>query len=194
MEISIERNDLNPIQINRIQYIFKFYPEIRENLNELMRRLAQASEEEFSGQLLNDGRISTINELYQYRLYLYVKHVFDWKIPSEFEVSQIFNIPNSSASTLIKNMKSRYQFELVQSFKDTLRTILDTIDLNNPEITNGENYYKLNIRSKQLVKEINELLAILNPNFEDIKKYNDISSYYKISEQTKTGLLDYING
>lgn len=193
MNIRIERTDLTPAQLSRVQYIFKFYPEIRDNQGELMRRLVQASEEEFTGQLLNDGRISTISELYQYRLFLYVKHVFDWNIPSEFEVSQIFNIPNSSASTLIKNMRSRYQFELVQSFKDTLQSILKTIDSENPENINGENYYKLNIRSKQLVKEINELLAILNPNYEDIKKYNDISSYYKISEQTRNGLNEYIN-
>ncbi len=193
MEINFIREDLNEEQLNRITHVFKFFPDIVDDIDELFRRLLYASEEEYSSQLLNDGRISTINEMYQYRLFLYVKHIFDWKIPSEFEVSQIFNIPNTAASTLIKNMKSRYQFQLVQSFKDTLNTILDEIDLANPDEIDGENYYKVNIRSRQLVREINELIAILDPSLEGLKRYNNISTYFKIAEQTRQGLLDYIN-
>ena len=70
MQINHERSDLNAEQINRIGHIFKYYPELKNDPDELIRRLINASDEEYSTQLLNDGRISTIGELYQFRLFL----------------------------------------------------------------------------------------------------------------------------
>ena len=53
-----------------------------------------------------------------------VQHVFDGIIPSEIEVAAIYKITQSTARTLIKNMRSRYYFEIEQYFKDTISAIL----------------------------------------------------------------------
>jgi hypothetical protein len=184
MEIDIK---LSPEEKKRLRSIFSFVEDYQED--EILKSILEASKEEYIRQFLNDGNQSTLGELRQYKLFLLVKYVFKGKIPSEVEIASIFKIPNSSAKALIKNMKSRYQFEMEQYFKGTIKDILSQI--NNDDIIDDA-YFQLNIRSNYMVSEMNQIIELKDQNCEKIKRLNIISSFYKISKESKELLENYI--
>jgi hypothetical protein len=171
----------------RLKTIFSFM--INYSETEILKGIMEAAKEEYIGQFLKDGNQSSLTEIRQYKLFLLIKHVFNGLIPSEVEVASIFKIPITSARSLIKNTKSRYQFEIEQYFKETIKAILNQIDEN--EIDND--YYQLYIRSSYMLIEMNRVIELMNQNFEKIKRLNNVSSYYKISSDSRTLLLNYSN-
>ncbi len=185
MEIKITLNDE---QKKRLKSIFNFVEDYNEN--EVLKYIMEAAKEEYIAQFLDDGNKNSVGEIRQFRLFLLVKHVFKGKIPSEIEVASIFKIPQTSAKTLIKNMKFRYQFEMEKYFKDTVKDILDII---NDDDLEDEEYYKLNIRSTYMYSETNQIIELKDQNCEKIKRYDSVSSYYKISKKSKELLEEYIN-
>ncbi|MDE5418009.1 hypothetical protein L3049_08310 [Labilibaculum sp. DW002] len=185
MEITITLTDE---QKKRLKSIFNFVENYNET--EVLENIMKAAKEEYIVQFLDDGNKNSVGEIRQFRLFLLVKHVFKGKIPSEIEVASIFKIPQTSAKTLIKNMKSRYQFEMESYFKGTIKDILDVISEDDLE---DEEYYKFNIRSAYMYSEMNQIIELKDQNCEKIKRYNSVSSYYKISKKSKELLEKYIN-
>lgn len=185
MEIIVTLTDE---QKKRLKSIFSFVENYNEN--DILKSILESAKDEYITQFLDDGNKNSVGEIRQYRLFLLVKHVFKGKIPSEIEVASIFKIPLSSAKTLIKNMKSRYQFEMESYFKDTVKDILDVIT--DDDLVDDE-YYKLNIRSRYMLSEMNQLIEFKDQNCEKIKRFNSVSSFYKISKKSKELLDNYIN-
>lgn len=187
MEITIEIDDFSNEEQRRLRSIFSFM----ENYDEatFIEKMTKCAILEYKSQFLNDGSINTISEIRQQKLFLMVKHVFDGLIPSEVEVASIFKIPRSTASTLIKNMRSRYHFDIEQYLKGTIRTILQ----NNHVFNDETGYYRLEVRSSYMIKEMNEILELRNRNCEKIKRHNPDSSFYKINEDSYQELIDYSN-
>ncbi len=183
IEINI---DLGDEQKKRLKSIFSFVENYVEK--DILESILKSAKEEYLSQFLDDGNKSSVGEIRQQRLFLLVKHVFNGTIPSEVEVASIFKIPLSSAKTLIKNMKSRYQFEIEVYFKETIKDILKQI---NEDEIDGDEYYKFNIRSSYMLSEMNQIIELKDQNCEKIKRFNSISSFYKISKKSKELLTDY---
>lgn len=180
---------LNESQSKRLKRIFRFLKEYDEN--EILEGIIKAASEEYVELILNDGSISTLNDIRKYKLFLLVKHVFIGKIPSEIEVSELFKIPISSAKTLLRNMLSSYHFEIEVYFKQTIGDILDQIKPENDLVK--ENLYKINIRSSYMLSEMNQIIGLRNQNCEKIKRLNSYTSYYKISNEAIDLLKNFIN-
>jgi uncharacterized protein (UPF0297 family) len=184
MEIEINLSDE---QKKRLKNIFSFVSDYQES--EVLESIIEAAKEEYLEQFLSDGTKTTVTEIRQYKLFLLVKHVFKGKIPSEIEVASIFKMPISSSRSLIRNMRSRYQFEIENYLKDTIKDILSQITDNDSE----DGYFHLKVRSSYMLSEMNQIIENKDQNCEKIKRLNDISSVYKISESSKALLDNYIN-
>jgi len=186
MEIEIILSDE---QRRRLRSIFSFVG--NDNENDILQNILEAAKEEYIVQFLSDGNKNSLSEIRQYKLFLLVKHVFRGMIPSEVEVASIFKIPNTSAKILIKNMRSRYQFEIEQYFKETIRVILNQINVNE-NVNNNGGYFQLYIRSPYMLSEMNQIIELGNQNYEKIKRLDPYSSFYKISPDSRQLLVNYI--
>lgn len=179
---------------NVIRHTFKYFIDDCETeadktlyINNVMSGIEKAAAIEYSEMVYNHKRFASTSELNQYRLFLMVEHVFQGIIPTEYEVSQLFSITFSNASTLIKNMRGRYQFELESSLKSTIQKVLAQIG----DEAAVDHFFKINIRSKELVSAMNEVIASIDSNHILIKKIENVSNEYKIRENVKSSLEEY---
>jgi len=186
MKVEIEVN-LTENDKKRLKSIFTYLNNYNET--EIIEGILLAAKNEYLDQFLKDGNRSTVGEIRQHKLFLLVQDVYKGRIPSEVEVASIFKIPISGAKTLIRNMRSRYQFEIEDYLKKTINDILDQIDEDKVE----DGYFHFYIRSSFMYGEMNQIIELKDQNCEKIKKYNNISSLYKISIESKQLLENYIN-
>jgi hypothetical protein len=182
--------------LERLEKIFNYYDHLKDaqgnfNRNDFQIRIAKASYEENIQLYSSSMRISTISELNQFKLYLIVKYVLDSNIPTENEVSQLFKITNSTASTLIRNMQSRYQIELQNALNSSILAILHTVDFDDPALLFDGDYYEIYIRSNSLVKTMNQILQYSETSYPPISLCRGTNNKYKIFDVTRIFLTAY---
>lgn len=196
MPITFIPEVINQENLARLENIFNYYPHLKDaegnfNRDDFQVRIAKASYEENIQLYSSSMRISTISELNQFKLYLIVRYILDSNIPTENEVSQLFKITNSTASTLIRNMQSRYQIELQNALKSSILAILHTVDFDDPALLFDGNYYEIYIRSNSLVKTINQILQFADRSYPPISLCRGTNNKYKIFNETRIFLTTY---
>ena len=171
--------------LERLEKIFNYYEHLKDaegnfNRTDFQKRIAKASYEENIQLYSSSMRISTISELNQFKLYLIVKDVLESIIPTENEVSQLFKITNSTASTLIRNMQSRYQIELQTALNTSILEIINDNNLGELYTNVDGNYYQIYIRSNSIVKTMNQILQYSENSFPPISLCRGFNNKYKI--------------
>jgi hypothetical protein len=191
-----ESQNQNQEQERILNHIFKFLlsPAFKNSTYALTPKsikegLELAGKVEYEYLMFSHHKFFSLSELNQYKLYLLIKHVFKYLIPTEYEVTQIFSITTLQATTLIKNTYSMYQFELEQALRNTIGVVLEQ-----PRDGNAEDGYLIRIRSKYLLNEMNEILAYKRETDPPIRKMNSETNAYKISDKAKQTLKEYATG
>lgn len=196
MPITFAPEVINQENLERLENIFNYYDHLKVNGNfnvdDFLNRIGKASYEENIQLYSSSMRISTISELNQFKLYLIVKYVLDNIIPTENEVSQLFKITNTNASTLIRNMQSRYQIELQTALNSSILEIIQDDNLGEEYTNEDGRYYQVYIRSNSIVKTMNQILQYSPDSYPPISICRGFNNRYKIFESTKIFLTHYI--
>jgi hypothetical protein len=196
MPIHFDPEILEENNQTRLERVFQYYDHLRIdgefNRVDFHNRIAKASFQEnieiYSGNI----RISTISESNQFKLFLFVKYVLENNIPTENEVSQLFKITNVSAQTLIRNMQSRFRYELQSALNYSMSNVLESIIQDNIFGQGKESYYEMYVRSKSLIRTMNQIIQYANEPHPPIALCRGYSNKYKITEITKTFLEQYV--
>lgn len=176
--MTITFNGDNYLEMKKTNIISTFLPDKKDDL--VFNEIAEAAFYEYMAMFNGERNFSTVAQINQYRLLILIRHVFKGIIPSEDQVSTIFKISIQASRALIRNTKALFAFELKDSLLKTFKAILSTIDLNKDK---SGDYYKVTIRSNSIVSEMNQILKVEHPELEPIKKLNEATQFFKISEQ-----------
>ena len=87
---------------------------------------------------------------------------------------------------LIKNVRTRFRYQLESEINNTLKQIVEDCNLNSDK-------YETIIQSDNVLEELNRILTQVNPVLEPIKKVRDSSRKYAMSEDTYNALRNHFS-
>ncbi len=156
-------------------------------LRDALERVARASLDEYKEMLLGLGLPSRADEIQQHRLFFLIKRYFNGRLPTEAEVSAMFQLTQPRSRSLIRYVMTRYRFELedevLNSLAQTLRDAQENQELHQ---------YEVEIQSDNVVEELNRIVGRRAPKSDRITKVRNTSRTFAITEDSYDALVAYL--
>jgi hypothetical protein len=117
---------------------------------------ALAAIEEYIRMFLGQKVFTRGADIREFRLFLLIRTAFDNRIPSEQEVSALFQCTHSQSRSLIRAVMSKYQYDLNKAIDNTLTQTVDQVrkDANDSLV--------VTIGSENVVDALNQRLASID--------------------------------
>lgn len=147
-----------------------------------MTKLCKSAILEYLKMFKEKGLPTRADEVMQERLYFLLNHYYTDRLPSESELSSIFQLTPSQSRTLLRNTKSRYRTKISTIINNTL---LNTL----AEARIQEGNYEFICTSKSIIEELNSIVTQKGPSLEPITKIRDLASKYSCPIDTYNLLL-----
>jgi hypothetical protein len=148
-------------------------------LNEAIEKLTKAAFMEYMKMFKEKGLPTRADEVQQERLFFLLTHYFQNRLPSENELSSIFQLTQSQSKTLLRNTKSRYRTKISNFINNTL---LET--LNSAIQENTADTYEFICTSPTTIEELNLIISQKGPTLEPIQKIRGLASKYSCAVDT----------
>lgn len=148
-------------------------------VTDALTKLSKTAFMEYVKMFKEKGLPTRADEIQQERLFFLLNYFFENRLPSENEISSIFQLTPSQSKTLLKNTKSRYRTKISTFIKNTLLERLNSANQPNP----GGNYEFI-CTSPTTVEELNLVVSQKGPELKPIEKIKGISSKYSCAVDT----------
>lgn len=158
-----------------------------EEVNNRVAKLAEAATFEYVEMLVGSGMPNRADETKQDRLFYVIKKVFTPNLPTEDEVSIMFQLTKTYSRTLLRNTLSRYRTKLGKELNHTLEEIF-----RRAEKIDGS--WEVNIDSVVLFEHLNFIVAKEGPEYNPIRKSTVGTRKYLIPLDTHTALENHFGG
>lgn len=132
--------------------------------NVALSRLAKSAFLEYKKMFVGRGLPTRADEVMQDRLLFLIKNYFVDRLPFEYEIAKIFQLPPSQSRTLLRNTRSRFRTELGDVIRATLRSVLESGE------QREEGDWELTITSDAVVEEIGMILLQKGTGLQPLKK------------------------
>jgi hypothetical protein len=176
-ELSIHDDYFTGDQIERLAQLFSKHNE--EELAPIIQSVVLASLSEYVEMFLGMGLPSRADEIRQHRLFFLIKYLWKDRIPSEAEVSTLFQLTQSKSRALIEQTTTRFHYALGDQVYNTLR-----ISLKEAVLDEDMHCYKMVTQSDYVVEKLNLIIAKEAPKLEQIKKERNSARTFIIYEDT----------
>ena len=151
-----------------------------------LQKVVHAALSEYKEMFLGIGLPSRADEIQQHRLFYLIKHYFEDRLPSEAEVSSMFQLTQSRSKNLIRLVMTRFHYDLEMEIKNTLKKTIRKAELNDKGTE-----YRVIIQSDNVLEELNRIIAVEAPRFDPVRKVRNMSRTYSISEDSYEVLCKY---
>lgn len=144
-----------------------------------------AAQEEYLQMFLGRRVFTRGSDLREYRLLLLIKTA--WKrIPSEAEVSALFQTTATQSRSLLRAVLSKYQYELELIVAESLRGIIV-----NASMQGDSKEYILTSSSANTVESLNLLISSIDSQLVPVSRKADTVSAYVLPASSRRALLEY---
>lgn len=150
-----------------------------QELTAALTKICKTSFLEYCKMFKEKGLPSKADEVMQERLFFLLNHYYVNRLPSENEISTIFQLTASQSKTLLKNTKSRYRTKIARSINNSLKAIIQSATFNNET-----DKYEFVCLSSVMIEELNLIVGQKGPALEQIGKIRGKSSKYECAEDT----------
>lgn len=174
--ISISDTELSAIDKLLIQDCLSLAP---NQVNTSLQKLCKTAFMEYVKMFKEKGLPSRADEVQQERLFFLLNYFFENRLPSENEISSIFQLTPSQSKTLLRNTKSRYRTKINTFIKNTLLTTLNSAI----QREHGDNY-EFVCTSPTTVEELNSIISQKGPELQPIEKIRGLASKYTCAPDT----------
>ena len=155
-----------------------------DDLAPRLTNLAHAGLIEYLEMLAGKGMPNRADEAKQDRLLYIIKKVFSPRLPSEDDISIMFQLTTTQSKTLLRNTLSRYRTKLHEELHQTLEEIYRSAE------ASGEGY-DVTILSDVFVEHLNLIVAKEGAGYNPIRKRSVGSRKNFIASDTHTALGNY---
>jgi len=160
-----------------------------DDFNKIFTNIAEAAIAEYKQMFLGLGLPSRVNEIREFRLYYLIKYYYKSRIPNEFDVSTLFQLPESRSKNLILYVMTRFKYQLESQIKNTVREIIKTaIKKTRDEIVE----FILTIDSSNFIDEINRIIKHYGVEYRPLLKIKNEPFKYAIPQDSYDQLIDYL--
>jgi len=150
-----------------------------QQLTDALIKLSKTAFMEYVKMFKEKGLPTRADEVQQERLFFLLNHYYENRIPSENEISSIFQLTPSQSKTLLRNTKSRYRTKISTYIKNTLLTTLKSAIQVSPT-----DPYEFVCTSPTTVEEMNLIVSQKGPTLQPIEKIRGIASKYTCAIDT----------
>ena len=147
------------------------------DIPQAINKIAKASLTEYLTMLVEGGMPNRADEAKQDRLLYLIQEYFGDALPTESQISTIFQLTQSQSKTLLKNTVSRFRHKLDDTLKSTMKSVIESAEFSN-------NTYLVVINSDVVRDELNMLITQNEPTFKPITKRKGSAGQYEISEDS----------
>lgn len=150
-----------------------------------LTKVACAALTEYRDMFLGMGLPSRADEIRQHRLRHLIKRYFQGRLPSEAEVSAMFQLTQSQSRNLIRYVMTRFHSDLESELKNTLSAVVEAAQ------RDGE-AYQVVIQSDNVLEELNRIIAITAPKCDPVTKTRNMARTYTIAPDSSAALRTYL--
>lgn len=156
------------------------------SIQDTLNKIAKASFLEYLSMITETGMPNRADEIRQNRLLLLIQHYFGDNLPTEADISTIFQLTQSQSKTLLANTVSRFKHTLDSSLINTMKRVIESAE-------NSDELYLVVINSDVVKDELNKLITQRKPTFKPITKKKGSASQFEISEDSYDLLCAELN-
>jgi hypothetical protein len=148
-----------------------------------LQKFSEAAEEEYVRMILGQRIFTRGQDVREYRLFLMIRHVFGDGLPTEQEISSLFQTTTTQSRSLLRAVMSKYQYELQSSIDMTLRAVLD-----DAQYDDYSGKRTITIDSESVVEALNRRIASVDGTLPQIVRAKNTVTTYEIAESAYEGL------
>lgn len=149
-----------------------------------LTKLSKAAFMEYVKMFREKGLPTRADEVQQERLFYLLVHYYKIKLPTENEISSIFQLTPSQSKTLLKNTKSRYRTK-INSF--ITASLMETLNSAGDPRENGN--YEFVCTSPSTIEEMNLIVSQKGPELHPVEKIRGLASMYSCAPDTYNLLM-----
>ena len=165
-------------------------------LGTTLDRYAEAAREEYVRMVLGQRVFTRGQDLLEYRLLLLIQHVFGGQLPSEQQISAVFQTTVSQSRTLLRSILAKYRYELGQATAATIRTLLASarMDPDDSDVADDEKKTRLlTINNANVVEEMNRRIVSIDPSLPPLVKQPRTGAVFKIKASSYKKLQEQLS-
>jgi len=174
--ISLNRAELTKADIMLIQECLGLTTETQ--LKGAIKKLSRTAFMEYVKMFKEKGLPTRAAEVQQERLFFLLTYFYENRIPSENEISSIFQLTPSQSTTLLRNTISKNRTKINNSIKNTLLSILNSAK------REESGSYEFVCTSPTAVEEMNLIIREKGPTLHPVEKIRGIACKYSCAPDT----------
>jgi hypothetical protein len=147
-----------------------------QNIQDALNRFAKAAFLEYANMLTARGVPTRSQDFIRERLMLLLDHYYD-ELPTENQLSTVFQLTLTQSSTLLKNFNSKYRTRILAKVRAAHSAVID-----NAQEAQGRHLFIGT--SKVIIDELNDLIRKTHPDILPIIKDTDASGKYSCDDDT----------
>jgi hypothetical protein len=147
-------------------------------------KYSEAATEEYVRMILGQRVFTRGADIREYRLYLLIRHVFAGYLPTEQQISLLFQTTATQSRALLRAVMSKYQYELQDAINGTLRDELRKTQSD----PNGAGHL-LPVDSENIIEALNRKLAGIDGTLPQITKERGTVATYTIPDSSYQTLI-----
>ncbi|EML9902927.1 hypothetical protein RG393_001516 [Morganella morganii] len=176
MEISFQIDD-QEFEREQKELIKKTLKIEDDDIQVALNKIARASLTEYLTMLVESGMPNRADEAKQDRLRYLIQSYFEDSLPTESQISTIFQLTQSQSKTLLKNTVSRFRHKLDNVLANTMKAVIRSAD-------HVQEMYLVVISSDVVKDELNMLITQNEPTYKPITKRKGSAGQFEISEDS----------
>lgn len=143
------------------------------DLDQKIQRYAEAAKEEYLRMVLGQRVFTRGQDVREYRLYLLIKHVYEGQLPSEREISLLFQTTTTQSRALLRAVMSKYQYELQTAISKTLEQTLKSATQDS-----DTQMWSVTVDSGNIIEALNRRLAAIDGTLPQVvRARNTVTTY-----------------
>lgn len=172
------------VERDRLQDLFRSTG--KPSFDDGLQAITSAAVREYVDTLLGNGQPLRADELQQHRLHHLIAHYFADRLPSETEVAALFHLTANRARSLIRAVITRFHHDHTDQLKSSLARVLTQATFEKQA-----RRYCLDIQSAYELEELNHVLGIEHPGFDQIRKVKNTVRKFALDQDAYEALCTY---
>jgi hypothetical protein len=125
----------------------------------------------------------------EYRLFLLIRGLYGGqRLPTEDEVSALFQTTSTQSRSLLRAVGSKYQYELSEITQAALRAAVDLISQADGAAAGAD--WHLDATSEYIVEALNRKVGMIDPSLPRLSRAEGTASRYVVKPSTRLALRD----
>lgn len=180
--ISVTDNELSHFDIQLVKDSLGV-----DDINLALEKICKSAFMEYMKMFKEKGIPTRADEVQQERLFFMLNYYYVNRVPSETEISTIFQLTPSQSRSLLRNTKSKYRNKINNFIKSTLLNTLNQARSND----SGDYYFVCT--SQSIIEDLNLIVAQKGPELKSIEKIKGLANKYFCAIDTYNLLIQELS-